>query len=495
MPKLTPEEINRRLSRLRNYERLYPGLQQKYEVEKRKRKALEQRLRQLEAEYAATVEALKLQIEELRKMVFGKSRKHDDTDADGPAGGSPAPDPATAEKGRKKRPPASYRRPVPDPAEVTEEKHYPAVCCPDCNGQLTRLREAVRYLEDIVLPQEERPHPLKAVVREVIETGFCPHCRRWHSAVPVAKPLCRLGGNVRKRIVYVTTILGLTYGKVADDLRDTFGVAVSDGEIDAVLTGEAGRLLPEYHHIDARIRDAPCRHFDETGYPVQQGGEGQWGWVKTASNTSDTLFRLGRSRGKGNAKLLRGDPEKPAVTDDYPGYKNLWDKHALCWAHPHRKFRDLAKSSSLTASRKAQCVRFYERFCELMDAVRLVCRLPYDRLQREKAAARFRRSIRELCRPAAADPPKLATLKQTFLENTEKYLLCIREPDIPMTNNKAERSLRPLVIKRKLSFGSKTQKGADVMSILLSVCLTTWWQKQENFYSAYDRIIRKWQTG
>ena len=34
-----------------------------------------------------------------------------------------------------------------------------------------------------------------------------------------------------------------------------------------------------------------------------------------------------------------------------------------------------------------------------------------------------------------------------------------------MTNNKAERALRPLVIKRKLSYGSKTQKGADVISI------------------------------
>ncbi|MEK7137098.1 MAG: transposase [Patescibacteria group bacterium] len=63
-----------------------------------------------------------------------------------------------------------------------------------------------------------------------------------------------------------------------------------------------------------------------------------------------------------------------------------------------------------------------------------------------------------------------------------------------MTNNKAERSIRPLVVKRKLSFGSRTQKGADVMSVLLSVCLTTWWRKPRNFYAAYEAIVRKWQT-
>ena len=62
-----------------------------------------------------------------------------------------------------------------------------------------------------------------------------------------------------------------------------------------------------------------------------------------------------------------------------------------------------------------------------------------------------------------------------------------------MTNNKAERSIRPAVLKRKISFGSKTQKGADVMSVLLSVCLTTWWKHPKNFYEAYLAIIRKWR--
>ena len=60
-----------------------------------------------------------------------------------------------------------------------------------------------------------------------------------------------------------------------------------------------------------------------------------------------------------------------------------------------------------------------------------------------------------------------------------------------MTNNKAERALRPLVIKRKLSYGSKTQKGADVISILLSVC-TTLRHQHPGTYAAYREILRKW---
>ena len=118
----------------------------------------------------------------------------------------------------------------------------------------------------------------------------------------------------------------------------------------------------------------------------------------------------------------------------------------------------------------------------------------YDPIKRKEEAARLRSFMAAITTPSAHDPKKLATLKKTFLQNTEHYLLCVLEPNIPMTNNKAERSIRPLVIKRKLSFGSKTQKGADVMSVLLSVCLTTWWKKPKNFYAAYQAIIRMWQA-
>lgn len=455
-------------------------------------KRLKQRVRELEAELARerrerqqTVEALKLQIEELQEMVFGRKRGGSDRDH--------RPEQTTSEQQlpdeKKPRSPASYRRPTPKDEDVTEEKHYGIDSCPACGEALVHLREAMRYVEDIVIPALAG---LKTVERQTIETGFCPRCRTWHSSIPIRKQVCSLGENVRKRIVYCVTVLGQTFEKIRCDLQDTFGVTVSDGEMAHILTTEAAKLLPEYHTIDARIRDAPCRHSDETTWPVQEEGEGQWSWVKTASDTPDTVFRLGRSRGKGNAKELLGESDQPTVTDDYAAYDGL-EHHGLCWAHPKCKFQDLAESVTLTERRRRRCERFYRRFCSLFCNVKAVHDAPYDCTTRRKEAETFRREIVRLCTPNPADPKKLTTLKATFLDNAEKYLLCVREPHIPMTNNKAERSIRPLVIKRKLSFGSKTQKGADVMSILLSVCLTTWWKKPRNFYAAYGAIVRKWQ--
>ena len=482
--KLSDAETRQRMADWHNWKKELPHLREENRLLKRRVRELEQEVVRLKHEYVATVETLKLQIEELREMVFG--RKRDDDDASPSQRGRSHSSP---KKNGKLRSPDSYRRPIPQQEEVTEEHRYGIDACPNCGEALVDLREVVRYLEDIVLPGLRG----RTVEKQMIETGFCRKCRTWRSLIPIAKQVCSLGDNVRQRIVHCVTILGMPFEKVRTDLRDTFGIAVSDGEIAHILTTEAVKLLPEYHDIDVRIRGSPAKHLDETRWPVQREGEGSWGWVKTASDTCDTLFRLGRSRGKGNARALHDEQGQPTITDDYGAYDFLGDDQGLCWAHPKRKFRDLAQSTSLNTDRREHCARFYERFCHLFLAVQTVVGSPYDREEREREAVRFRHRIRRLCTPDPADPAKLATLRTTFLENTEAYLLCVRREHVPMTNNKAERSLRPLVIKRKLSFGSRTQKGADVMSILLSVCFTLWWKKPENFYEAYREIVRKWQ--
>ena len=110
---------------------------------------------------------------------------------------------------------------------------------------------------------------------------------------------------------------------------------------------------------------------------------------------------------------------------------------------------------------------------------------PFDARERAAQAQEFSARIASLCAPQDGDPPALARHKATFLEKREEYLLCVREKDVPLTNNKAERSLRPLFIKRKLSFGSKTHRGAQAMETLLSVLFTLWWSRPQNFFAAY----------
>ena len=96
-----------------------------------------------------------------------------------------------------------------------------------------------------------------------------------------------------------------------------------------------------------------------------------------------------------------------------------------------------------------------------------------------------------IAKPYANDPVKLQTIKKGLLKNQEKYFTCLMFHNVPTTNNRAERALRHLVLKRKSSFGSKTQKGANTMSILCSVLLSLWWRKPDNFFKEYSALLVK----
>lgn len=471
--RLSPAIISRRMVEWRNYKRLYPRLREKCE-------RLAEENRQLRATVALqqrTIEKLLLRVEQLETMVFGRKKKpdhHDDIPPASSLSGTPEKQPRSA---------ASFRRATPQPDDITDRTHHPLRACPDCGHALHRRATVTRFVEDIPLPK-------KMVTEQTIERGFCPCCRKTKSAIPIAPQCCTLGSNVRLYVLFAVTVLGQTFEKVKAHLHGLHRLSVSDGELAAIIQEGHRKLLPAKQNIEVKIRDAPAAHYDETSYPVQHGEQGNHAWVKTSATGPETVFLLGRTRGKGNAEELRGPPSDQAgITDDYAGYDGLFKNHGLCWAHPLRKFRDLSVSGALTPDHHAQCLNFYGRFHALERAVALTVAAPLSNAERTMAAAKFGTEIDAIMAPDPLDLPTLATLKNTFLEHREKYLLCIRMPGVPMTNNKAERSVRHLVIKRLLSFGSRSQKGAQAMETILSVCLTLWWSRPEDYFGDLRRLM------
>ena len=205
-----------------------------------------------------------------------------------------------------------------------------------------------------------------------------------------------------------------------------------------------------------------------------------------------TIFQLGVSRGKGNAEELKGDaPDtQVGITDDYGAYRTLFEAHQLCWAHPLRKLRDLASSATLPEEKRDHCHEIYERFAGVYGAVRHVLSKPFNMDERRSVRTSIESRLITIAEPHRADPAKLAVLKETLHKNIGSYLTCLDYEGIPADNNKAERALRHLVLKRKNSYGSKTQNGADTMTILSSVLLSLWWRRPQNFFAEYARMLK-----
>ena len=418
------------------------------------------------------IENQALQIEELRRMVFGDKKQSKDPDDR---------DPEHQAKTPIQRSAASYHRPLPEDKDVTKEEFHPISSCDTCQHPLSNKKIAVFYEEDIPLPVQ------KQVIKHTVEKGYCPRCEKARTGLSLPPTKVILGKQTKIYVCYLSVILNLSFEKIKHLLKDTYQLNISDGEISNILEKEAIALGPEYERLREKIRSKPAAHYDETGWPVQEEIQGSFGWVMTDVDSSDTVFLLGQSRGKGVAEKLKGDADHIGITDDYGAYRHLFTKHQLCWAHPLRKLRDLSLSIELEDQKRINCSEAYQKFQKLYQKVEDIC-TSFSITERQGYRKYLLRQFTKIAQPRADDPEKLLKIKKSLVKNIQAYFTCLDYDNIPLTNNKAERSLRPLVIKRRISFGSKTEAGAERTSILSSILLSLWWSKPVNFFEAYREL-------
>lgn len=464
--RLSKEEIRKRLIRLRNLEYLH--LQQRFKIwhlrdENRKLKKEIVRLNIVVSEQQKTIDDMKLQIEELRVMVFGKKKKIKDIDDDD----------LVPPKEKIDRSSDSYKRPIPKDDEVTEIiSHLFPRCI--CGKKMTEKQSIIFYEEDIPIPAK------KIVKKHIVEKAYCPNCKCWKSAISLPFSKVILGSNVRKYTCYLSIMCRLSFSQIQEILKDTYRIHVSQGEIAKILNQEAINQRPFYEQLKVKIRGEPGIHLDETSWKLLISGETTYSWVMSGTESKENVFLVGESRGGGNVeKLIGNDYDGFVVTDDYGAYKKL-KKQQLCWSHLIRKFRDLAKSGELEERQRIHCKMEYQKIC-----------LIYDDLKQNRNIEKygeFFEKLNNLSIISPTDPRKLERTKTTLRKNISKYLTCLSDSRIPLTNNQAERSLRHLVLKRKISFGSLTKRTAENLAVLMSTLMSLKQRYQTNFFREYLKV-------
>jgi hypothetical protein len=244
---------------------------------------------------------------------------------------------------------------------------------------------------------------------------------------------------------------------------------LSQGEIAKILAREGVVLGPAYEQLKTRIRGEPSVHLDETSWNlVTSDGYGRYAWTMVGGTSTESVFLLGKTRGKGNATNLLGDTTATVVSDDYGAYRTLTQPHQLCCAHILRKLRDLAESSKLTGSVHTHCVSLYHMFREIYADIETARTSSAP----ESVYDTLRERLYTFAQVHVLDFTKLSRIKGQIAERAENYLMCLRYKNVASDNNAAERSLRHLVLKRKVSFGSYSEKTADTLAVLLSVLMS-----------------------
>jgi transposase len=485
MSKLSEQQIKQKLVEGRNYKRLYLELKVKYDEVVLENKQLKNMLAEQKAYFEAIIETQNARITELETMVFGRR----------PKGGRPlTPEPLTADaKPQKARNPESYRRNLPPVSAVTSEEHHTTDNCHRCGHALTNKDESIRYEEDIVLAALSPETSHKTVIKHTVEHGWCSRCGQRSSARDLRGQIVTIGPVVRSLITYLVVQSDQTYAQTQDLLWQLYRFAVTTGEIAHILSVRREIYLPAYELLKEHVRAGPV-HMDETSYPIQSEQGAGYAHVMASAQapgtpgSGDVVFRLADSRGKGNSSSLVGENyQGVGITDRYASYKHLFvakdgsSRHQICWAHLHRTARDLTHLECLTKQKLDHVTNFYHQLTAVYSEIRKHKQEPFDAVKRQKQANALLERIKVLCQPSELDPKKLHNLKAGILEYQDSLFLCLTVDGIPADNNKAERSLRKLVIKRKKSFGVKTLKGARTMEVLLSVCQSLYSRNKDTF--------------
>jgi transposase len=450
MMKLSDTVIHERLQRLRNVEHAYEDQKVQLQTVRAENRELRLELSMVRAENTElkrTIQDMQLRVEELTAMVFGRKKKRDsDEDKDRSHPKTP-------------RAPESYQRKIPTEDEITDQSSHPLNACAHCQGTLTKRTAVVYYEEDLPLPHR------KIVIKHTIGKGYCTHCKKWSVGAPAPSAKVILGSRVQAYIVYLSVMARLSFSQIRHLLFDTCAFSVSDGEMVKILMRQSVVYGPEYERLKESIRSEPVVHLDETGWKQLNDGSRVYAW-SMSTPLGKAVFLIGESRGKGNVKTLLGDHfHGTAVTDDYAAYDGIPEQdHQLCWSHPLRKFRDLAQSKEVGKTTKAHHMTMHQTLTTIFRSVREHRSLSF--------LAEHAQKLKDFARIDMQDCKKARTLKTTLVANIPKYLTCLTDPLIPLTNNQAERSLRHLVLKRKVSFGSHSKKTAHCLAVLLSVFMS-----------------------
>jgi transposase len=336
--------------------------------------------------------------------------------------------------------------------------------CPDCGATLgTPFRIDSKIVEEI-------PEPQPIIVTEYKISHYkCPCCLK---EVTAEDPSCPHEGKFGNNVIALATTLKyedrLPHRKIQDTLKRLFGLNISPATILDLTRRAADAVRSEYDAILNKIRGAPILYVDETSIRVQ--GEKHWIW--TFSTPSETFFVIRKSRGmKVLREVLTRRFKGIIVCDGWQSYVRFTKRLQRCWAHLLRESKELSEK--------------FEEAIPLHNMLKELYEILTKALEKDPPP-RIRKTLWKLAQEAL----RHWIMKEYSIEKVQKFIGKINNgfdfwftfvinPGLEPTNNRAERSLRPNVILRKILGTLRNEKGTSIHERIMTT-LATWGQKELN---------------
>jgi len=342
--------------------------------------------------------------------------------------------------------------------------HEPLVCA-GCGASLAGAPAIGQERRQVI----EIPLPRPVVTEHQAVQKTCRVCQTVTAGdfpPDVTQPV-QYGPRTKAVAVYLQSYQLLSYERTVEALRDLFGVSPSEGTLASAQQTAYTQLVPVEQAIGNALRQADVAHVDETG--IQVAGHPEW--VHVMSTAALTFYAHHVKRGRQAFEaigLLIGFGGR-RVHDAWAPYLSLAGLYALCNAHLLRELIALFEETGQPWAQ--QLIKLLLSMKAAVADARAAGQTELTPRQRAGYEAAYTRFITEGLRANPPPPPtgKRGRPKQTPAKNLLDRLVTHRAAvlaflhdfRVPFDNNQAERDLRMLKVKHKVSGCFRSPEGAN----------------------------------
>lgn len=376
-----------------------------------------------------------------------------------------------------------------DPDEIV--KHMPSACegCPHykmCKG--TACVAEKRHVIDAVVT-------VNVVEHQLLEIPICMlhgDTRKGNFPNDV-KATVQYGENLQALSVALNTVGAVSVKRTHEILSGVFNIPLATGTISNMVKRCANAVSETVNRIKQKVANSGLGHFDETGTRVDKK---LW-WVHDASNCEFTYLDISPKRGYlgmeqcGVLPLFHGI----AMHDCWASYWSYEDcQHAVCCAHLLRELTGIAENHPEQKWASA----FIDLLLEMKKVKDKAVEVGKETLSYYHYH-KFDKRYDELIKQAREENPLPVTTEKkrgrkkkgkilALVERLDNYkasvCLFIHNFMVPFDNNQAERDLRMIKVKTKVSGCFRSEEGARDYLKIMSYIGTA----HKQGHNAYDAI-------
>jgi hypothetical protein len=337
--------------------------------------------------------------------------------------------------------------------------------CPQCRSHnISPCRDTEEHTqEDVVIV---RP----VVTRFIKQRGYCLDCGEVF--FPVGKgerPKGYIGPVAVAVAGYLRYAVKIPFDGVRKILSGLWGLDLTSSALVGFDKKLASAGRPFYEQIADKVRYSTGINVDETSWP--KGADMEWLW--TFTNPDCAFFKIASSRAGAVPASVLGEPYGGVLGSDCFSAYNTLEALAKqkCLTHYERAAQNLEKfyPQNQPANLFALCLK--DIFKRARQAKRdWLADLIGDE-QAHQMAKDFEEELDQLVqRPLENHDAE--NLRKRLMTHRDANFTFLRFKEVDPDNNRAERSLRPSVVMRKITYGNNSETGARNHETLMTLVET-----------------------